>query len=162
MVAGARRCPKPRAACPLGLGALVAGIVLVVDRARCSTTPSKASSRGVVGLVARAVRAACRRALPPRQFARGGVLAVVAVGFAIFAILGPLDRIDKIVVVLAALTMLFIAIDRIAKVLRGEQFDTGLNLCFLWIFLIVFGAIFAGLLPLGRAPGHDEDDLGPG
>jgi peptide/nickel transport system permease protein len=94
--------------------------------------------------------------------------ALVAIGIAIFAIFGPLDRVAKIIVVLAGLTALFIAIDRVAKAVRGEQFDTGLNLCFLWIFLIVFGAIFADLLPLAEhqdttktisVPGNARPDL---
>jgi peptide/nickel transport system permease protein len=96
------------------------------------------------------------------------ILAILAAGVAIFAIVGPVDRVAKLVVVLAALTFLFLAIDRIAKVLRGDNFDTGLNLCFVWLFLIVFGAIFAGILPLAEhqdttktisVPGNARPDL---
>ena len=128
----------------------------------------EAVSRVIVGLLAvlmafRAVERFQRERVPLAVFD-----GVVAVGLAIFAVVGPLDRIDKIVVVLAALTMLFIAIDRIAKVIRGDQFDTGLNLCFLWIFLVVFGAVFAGVLPLAEhqdttktisVPGNARPDL---
>ncbi|HUP76267.1 MAG TPA: ABC transporter permease [Acidimicrobiales bacterium] len=162
-----KRVVKAKGSIPIGVGAFVAGIVLLWIGLDLNDAV-EGVARAVVGLLAvlTALRAAER--FRRQQVIGAAILAVVAVGLALFAVIGPLDRIDKIVVVLAALTMMFIAIDRIAKVVKGEQFDTGLNLCFLWIFLVLFGAIFAGLLPLAEhqdttktisIPGNARPDL---
>jgi len=162
-----RPLPRTKGSVPLGLGALVVGIVLLWIGLVLNDIV-EGVSRGVVGLVAVLLALRAVERFRNDQVVASAILAALAVGAAIFAIVGPLDRIDKMVVVLAALTFLFLAIDRIAKVLRGEQFDTGLNLCFLWLFLIVFGAIFAGLLPLAEhqdttktisVPGNARPDL---
>jgi hypothetical protein len=144
-----RALPRTKGSVPLGLAALVVGIVLLWIGLVLNDIV-EGVSRGVVGLVAVLLALRAVERFRNDQVVASAIIAALAVGAAIFAILGPLDRIDKMVVVLAALTFLFLAIDRIAKVLRGEQFDTGLNLCFMWLFLIVFGAIFAGLLPLAE------------
>jgi peptide/nickel transport system permease protein len=166
---GGRRAPlsKAKGSVPAGLGALAAGIIFLWIGLVLNDIV-EGVARGVVGLVAVLLALRSVERFRNDQVVAAVIVAVVAVGAAIFAILGPLDRIDKMVVVLAALTFFFIAIDRIAKVLRGEQFDTGLNLCFLWLFLIVFGAIFAVLLPLAEhqdttktisVPGNARPDL---
>jgi len=125
-------------------------------------------ARGVVGLVAVLLALRAVERFRREQVVGGVIIAIVAAAAAVFAIVGPLDRVGKLVVVLASLTFLFLAIDRVGKVVRGEQFDTGLNLCFLWLFLIVFGAIFAGVLPLAEhqdttktisVPGNARPDL---
>ena len=164
---GGRRQTKSTGSVPKGLAALVASIVLLwLGLAVNSAVEGVA--RGLLGLLAvlaalRAVEAFRHAKLP-----MGGFMSLVAVGLALFAILGPVDAVSKIIVVLGALVMLFIAIDRIAKVIKGDQFDTGLNLCFLWIFAIVFSAIFAGVLPLAEQedttktisiPGNARPDL---
>jgi peptide/nickel transport system permease protein len=162
-----RALPRTKGSVPLGLAALVVGIVLLWIGLVLNDIV-EGVSRGVVGLVAVLLALRAVERFRNDQVIAAAIIAALAVGAAIFAIVGPLDRIDKMVVVLAALTFLFLAIDRIAKVLRGEQFDTGLNLCFLWLFLIVFGAIFAGLLPLAEhqdttktisVPGNARPDL---
>ena len=166
---GGRRTPlsKAKGSVPVGLGALVVAIALLWVGLVLNDIV-EGVARGVVGLVAVLLALRAVERFRGDQVVGAVILAVLAVAAAIFAILGPLDRVDKLVVVLAALTFLFIAIDRIAKVLRGEQFDTGLNLCFLWLFLIVFGAIFAGILPLAEhqdttktisVPGNARPDL---
>jgi peptide/nickel transport system permease protein len=158
---------KAKGSVPVGLGALVIGIVLLWIGLVLNDIV-EGVSRGVVGVVALLLALRAVERFRGEQVVGAVILAVIAVAIAIFAIVGPLDRIGKLVVVLAALTFVFIAIDRIAKVLRGDQFDTGLNLCFLWIFLIVFGAIFAGVLPLAEhqdttktitVPGNARPDL---
>ena len=165
--ANVRRTPKVKGSIPVGLGALVVGIVLLVVGLEAN---GAVEAVGGIVLGVAALFVAWRAV---ERFRRGEVplpvfFALVAIGIAIFAIFGPLDRVAKIIVVLAGLTALFIAIDRVAKAVRGEQFDTGLNLCFLWIFLIVFGAIFADLLPLAEhqdttktisVPGNARPDL---
>jgi peptide/nickel transport system permease protein len=158
---------KPKGSVPVGLGALVVGIVLLWIGLVLNDIV-EGVARGIVGLVAVLLALRAVERFRKGQVVAAVILAILAVGAAIFAILGPLDRVDKMVVVLAALTFFFIAIDRIAKVLRGEQFDTGLNLCFLWLFVTVFGAIFAVLLPLAEhqdttktisVPGNARPDL---
>jgi peptide/nickel transport system permease protein len=162
-----RPLPRTKGSIPIGLGALVASIVLLwIGLALDDAVEAVAGVvLGVVALLVawRAVERFRRNEVPLATF-----FALVAIGVAIFAIAGPLDRVDKIVVVLAGLVMLFIATDRVAKVVKGERFDTGLSLCFLWIFLIVFGAIFADLLPLAEhqdttktisVPGNARPDL---
>ena len=162
-----RRQPKSKASIPIGLGALVASVVLLWIGLDLNDAVEAVAGvvLGVVTLLIawRAVERFRRAEVPLATF-----FALVAIGVALFAIIGPLDRVAKIIVVLAALTMLFIAIDRIAKTIKGEGFDTGLNLCFLWIFAIVFGAIFADLLPLAEhqdttktisVPGNARPDL---
>jgi peptide/nickel transport system permease protein len=162
-----RAIPKPKGSIPIGLGAL--GVSLVLLWIGLDVNDATEAVAGLVlGAAAifvawKAVERYRRAEVPLATF-----FAIVAVGIAIFAIAGPLDRVDKIVLVLAGLVALFIAIDRIAKAIKGEQFDTGLNLCFLWIFLILFGAIFADLLPLAEhqdttktitVPGNARPDL---
>ena len=164
---GGRRSTRSKGSVPVGLGALVAGIALLWVGLVLNDIV-EGVSRGVVGLVAVLLALRAVERFRREQMPAAAILAVAAVGVAIFAIVGPLDRVDKLVVVLAALIFLFIGIDRIAKVFRGEQFDTGLNLCFLWLFVIVFGAIFAGVLPLAEhqdttktitVPGNARPDL---
>jgi peptide/nickel transport system permease protein len=164
---GGRRQTRSKGSVPLGLAALVVGIVLLWIGLVLNDIV-EGVARGVVGLVAVLLALRAVERFRNDQVLAAVILAILAVGAAIFAIVGPIDRIDKMVVVLAALTFFFIAIDRIAKVLRGEQFDTGLNLCFLWLFVTVFGAIFAVLLPLAEhqdttktisVPGNARPDL---
>ena len=162
-----RRQPKVKGSIPIGLGALVVGIVLLWIG--LDVNDAVEAVAGIVLGVA-AVFVAWRAV---DRFRQGEVplplfFGLVAIGIAIFAIAGPLDRVAKIIVVLAGATALFIAIDRVAKVVKGEQFDTGLNLCFIWIILILFGAVFADLLPLAEhqdttktisVPGNARPDL---
>ena len=164
---GGRDTSRRKGSVPVGLGALVIGIVLLWIGLVLNDVV-EGVARGVVGLVAVLLALRAVERFRREQVVGGVLIAVVAVAAAIFAIVGPLDRVGKLVVVLAALTFLFLAIDRVAKVVRGEQFDTGLNLCFVWLFLIVFGAIFAGVLPLAEhqdttktisVPGNARPDL---
>jgi peptide/nickel transport system permease protein len=162
-----RPLAKTKGSIPIGLGALVVGFVLLWIGLVVEDIV-EAVAGIVLGVAAifvawRAVERFRRAEIPLATF-----YGLVAIGIAVFAIAGPLDRVDKIVVVLAALTSIFIAIDRTAKAIKGEQFDTGLNLCFLWIFVIIFGAIFADLLPLAEhqdttktisVPGNARPDL---
>jgi peptide/nickel transport system permease protein len=162
-----RPLPKTKGSIPIGLGALVVGFVLLWIGLVVEDIV-EAVAGIVLGVAAifvawRAVERFRRAEIPLAVF-----YGLVAIGIAVFAIAGPLDRVDKIVVVLAALTSIFIAIDRTAKAIKGEQFDTGLNLCFLWIFVIIFGAIFADLMPLAEhqdttktisVPGNARPDL---
>ncbi|MEO5839527.1 MAG: ABC transporter permease [Acidimicrobiales bacterium] len=166
---GGRRIPRSKAkgSVPFGLGALVVGIVLLWIGLVLNDIV-EGVARGIIGLVAVLLALRAVERFRNEQLVGAVILGVIAAAVAIFAIVGPIDRIGKLVVVLASLTFLFIAIDRVAKVLRGDDFDTGLNLCFLWLFLIVFGAIFAGVLPLAEhqdttktisVPGNARPDL---
>ena len=164
---GGRRTTRSKGSVPIGLAALVAAVVLLWIGLAVNDAV-EGVARGVVGVLAvlAALRAvdAFKRAKAPL----GVVFSVVAVGLALFAILGPVAAVSKIIVVLASSVMMFIAIDRVMKVFKGDQFDTGLNLCFVWIFAIVLSAIFAGVLPLAEhedttktiaVPGNARPDL---
>ena len=164
---GGRRQTRSKGSIPLGLIALAASIVLLWLGLAVNDAV-EAVARTVIGLLAAFVAFRAVEAFRRQEIVRTVALAIVAVGLALFAILGPIEDVGKIVIVLASMTMLFIAIDRIAKVIKGDQFDTGLNLCFLWVFVIVFSAIFAGLLPLAEhqdttktitIPGNARPDL---
>jgi peptide/nickel transport system permease protein len=164
---GGRRQTRSKGSIPLGLIALAASIVLLWLGLAVNDAV-EAVARTVIGLLAAFVAFRAVEAFRRQEIVRTVALAIVAVGLALFAIIGPIEDVGKIIIVLASMTMLFIAIDRIAKVIKGDQFDTGLNLCFLWVFVIVFSAIFAGLLPLAEhqdttktitIPGNARPDL---
>jgi len=164
---GGRRQTNSKGSIPIGLVALAASIVLLWLGLSVNDAV-EGVARGVIGALAALAAFRCYERVLGGKLFTAVVLGIVAVGLALFAILGPVQDVSKIIVVLASMTMLFIAIDRIAKVIKGDDFDTGLNLCFLWLFVIIFSAIFAGLLPLAEhqdttktisVPGNARPDL---
>jgi peptide/nickel transport system permease protein len=82
--------------------------------------------------------------------------------------MGHVAGVVKVPVVLASLVLLYLAVDRAGKAIRGPRFDTGFWLCCTWLVVLILAATFANLLPLGEykntaktigTPGNLRPDL---
>jgi peptide/nickel transport system permease protein len=64
--------------------------------------------------------------------------------------LGDLRGVYKVPLVLVSIVIVFKGVDGLLKLLRGPRFDTGFALSVTWLALVIFGAVFAGVLPLAN------------
>ena len=75
-------------------------------------------------------------------------IALVVIGT---AVLTGSDALLRGVFVIVGIAISYLGLDRLAKLIFGESFDTGLWLAIFWFSIVVLAAIFADLLPLSES-----------